>query len=96
MKKHLFAGVAKGAFDEAEAETKFTAWKSNKQFGLAALKAKQEETKRAEAKLHLEAEKKINEIKAKALAEKKAVEKVVEVVPQEAPAVVPEVPVVAE
>lgn len=74
MKKHLMGGVAKGAFDEAQAEAKFNAWKENKQSGLAALKAKQDEAKKAEAKARLEAEKKINEEKAKALAEKKAAE----------------------
>ena len=74
MKKHLLGGVAKGAFGEAEAEAKFEAWKNNKQSGLAALKAKEEEAKKAEAKARLEAEKKINEVKAKALAEKKAAE----------------------
>jgi small subunit ribosomal protein S16 len=71
MKKHLLGGVA---FGEAEAEAKFEAWKNNKQSGLAALKAKEEEAKKAEAKARLEAEKKINEVKAKALAEKKAAE----------------------
>ena len=74
MKKHLLGGVAKGAFDEAAAEARFNAWKENKQNGLAALKAKEEEAKKAEAKARLEAEKKINEVKAKALAEKKAAE----------------------
>ena len=47
MKKHLLGGVAKGAFGEAEAEAKFEAWKNNKQSGLAALKAKQDEEKKA-------------------------------------------------
>ncbi len=74
MKKHLLGGVAKGAFGEAEADAKFEAWKNNKQNGLAALKAKEDEAKKAEAKARLEAEKKINEEKAKALAEKKAAE----------------------
>ena len=74
MKKHLLGGVAKGAFGEAEADAKFEAWKNNKQSGLAALKAKEDEAKKAEAKARLEAEKKINEEKAKALAEKKAAE----------------------
>ena len=74
MKKHLLGGVAKGAFDEAQAEAKFNAWKENKQSGLAALKAKEEEAKKAEAKARLEAEKKVNAEKAKALAEKKAAE----------------------
>lgn len=74
MKKHLLGGVAKGAFGEAEAEAKFEAWKNNKEAGLAALKAKQDEAKKAEAKARLEAEKKVNEEKAKVLAEKKAAE----------------------
>ena len=74
LKKHLLEGVKKGAFDEAAAEARFNAWKENKQNGLAALKAKEEEAKKAEAKARLEAEKKINEVKAKALAEKKAAE----------------------
>ena len=74
MKKHLLGGVAKGAFGEAEAEAKFEAWKNNKEAGLAALKAKQDEAKTAEANARLAAEKKVNEEKAKALAEKKAAE----------------------
>ena len=72
MKKHLMGGVAKGAFDEAQAEAKFNAWKANKQSGLEELKAKQEEAKKAEAKIRLEAEKKVNEAIAKKVAEKKA------------------------
>ena len=74
MKKHLLGGVVKGAFDEAQAEAKFNAWKENKQNGLATLKAKQEEAKKAEAKARLEAEKKVNEAIAKKVAEKKAAE----------------------
>ncbi len=74
MKKHLMGGVAKGAFDEAAAEAKFNAWKENKQSGLDALRAKQEEAKKAEAKARLEAEQKVNEEIAKKVAEKKAAE----------------------
>ncbi len=74
MKKHLLGGVAKGAFGEAEAEAKFEAWKNNKQSGLAALKAKEDEAKRAAEKARLEAEKKVNEEIAKKVAEKKAAE----------------------
>ena len=74
MKKHLLGGVAKGAFGEAEAEAKFEAWKNNKQKGLEDLKNKSEEAKKAAAKARLEAEQKVNEAKAKALAEKKAAE----------------------
>lgn len=85
MKKHLLGGVTKGAFGEAEAETKFEAWKNNKQTGLTALKAKETEAKKADAKARLEAEKKVNEAKAKALAEKKAAE-IAEKAAAEAPA----------
>lgn len=74
MKKHLLGGVAKGAFDEATAEARFNAWKENKQNGLAALKTKEEEAKKAAAKARLEAEKKVNEEIAKKVAEKKAAE----------------------
>ena len=74
MKKHLMGGVAKGAFDEATAEARFNAWKENKQNGLAALKAKEEEAKKADAKARMEAEKKVNEEIAKKVAEKKAAE----------------------
>ena len=62
----MLGGVAKGAFDEAQAEAKFNAWKENKQSGLAALKAKEEEAKKAEAKARLEAEKKAAEAAANA------------------------------
>lgn len=90
MKKHLLGGVAKGAFGEAEAEAKFEAWKNNKEQGLAALRAKTEEAKKAEAKARLEAEKKVNEAKAQALAEKKAAEEAAkaaeEATAEEAPA----------
>ena len=86
MKKHLLGGVAKGAFGEAEADTKFEAWKNNKQTGLATLKAKQDEAAKADAKARLEAEKKVNEAKAKALAEKKAAELAANAPAEEAPA----------
>ena len=72
MMKHLKGGVAKGAFTEADAQAKFDAWKQNKQTGLEALKAKQAEAKKADAKARLEAEKKVNEEIAKKVAEKKA------------------------
>lgn len=74
MKKHLLGGVAKGAFDEATADARFNAWKENKQSGLAALKAKEDEAKKADAKARLEAEKKVNEEIAKKVAEKKVAE----------------------
>ena len=75
MKKHLLGGVAKGAFDEAEAERKFEAWKNNKQQTNQSLKSKDAEKQRAEDKARLDAEKEINKARAEALAKKKADEK---------------------
>ena len=64
MKKHLLGGVAKGAFDEAQAEAKFNAWKENKQSGrLEAEKKVNEEIAKKVA------EKKAAEAAAKAEAE---------------------------
>jgi len=74
LKKHLLGGVKKGAFGEAEAEAKFNAWKENKQKSLDSAKTKKEEGVKAVAKKRLEAEQKINEAKAKVLADKKAAE----------------------
>lgn len=74
MMKHLRGGVKKGAFDEATAQAKFEAWKSDKQKGLEAFKAKKAEEKKAEAEARLQAEKEINEKIAKKVAEKKAAE----------------------
>lgn len=72
MMKHLLGGVKKGAFGEAEAQAKFEAWKNDKVSGLEKLKAQKAEEKKAAQKVRLEAESKINEEKAKALAKKKA------------------------
>jgi small subunit ribosomal protein S16 len=72
MMKHLLGGVKKGAFDQAEAEKRFDAWKNNKQQATQSLKNKDEEKKRAEDKARLEAEKEANKAKAEAVAKKKA------------------------
>lgn len=72
LKKHLLGGVAKGAFNEAEAEKKFEAWKADKEKGLSAI-ANKKATKQKEAeKARLEAEKATNKAKAEAVAQKKA------------------------
>lgn len=72
MMKHLLGGVKKGAFDEAAAQTKFDAWKADKQKGLEAVRAKEAAMKKEAGAKELEAEKKINEAIAKKVAEKKA------------------------
>ncbi|HLV24375.1 MAG TPA: 30S ribosomal protein S16 [Moheibacter sp.] len=77
MKKHLLGGVAKGAFDEAEAEKRFEKWLEeraqaveNKKEGLA--KAKQDaksaaleaEKKKSEARIAVEEEAPAEEVEA--------------------------------
>lgn len=72
MKKHLLGGVAKGAFDEAEAEKRFEVWMNSKLQASQKLKNKDEEAQRAAEKARLDAEKEVNKAKAEALAKKKA------------------------
>ncbi len=74
MKKHLLGGVAKGAFTEADAETKFEAWKANKEKGTQAIINKNETKAKADAKARLDAEIAANKAKAEAVAQKKAEE----------------------
>ena len=74
LMKHLRGGVKKGAFDEATAEAKFSAWKADKQKGLEAFEAKKAAEKKSVLAARLEAEKKTNEEIAKKVAEKKAAE----------------------
>lgn len=71
LKKHLLEGVKKGAFDEAAAEEKFQAWLKNKQASVQAIKEKDSEAARAEAKARLEAEKEANKAKAEIVAKRK-------------------------
>ena len=79
MMKHLQGGVKKGAFDEATAQARFEAWKSNKQANLAAIVSKNEQAKRDAAKAALEAEK-------KAVAKLAEAEAAAEATTEEAPA----------
>lgn len=86
-KKHLMGGVKKGAFDEAEAEKRLDKWMNEKD---AKIQGKLERLKgdaAAEIKKQLDAEKKVNEERAAAIAarnaelaaEAKAAKEVVEV-----------------
>lgn len=74
LKKHLLGGVKKGAFDEAEAEKRFEAWKNSKLQLTQKILDKDDEQKRAEAKARLDAEKEVNKTRSEALAKKKAEE----------------------
>lgn len=61
LKKHLLGGVAKGAFDEAEAEKRFSAWLEQKEGQIDAKKDSLAETAEAEKQAKLEAERKVAE-----------------------------------
>ena len=68
MKKHLMAGVAKGAFNEEEAEKRFTAWMENKEGQVADKKSGLEKAAIAAEKAALAAEKAKSDERASAIA----------------------------
>ncbi len=70
MMDHLLRGVKKGAFDEAEAQRRFDEWKQQKEAKILAKKKKLTEEEKAKIEAALEAERKVNEERAKALNEK--------------------------
>ncbi|MBO4954949.1 MAG: 30S ribosomal protein S16 [Muribaculaceae bacterium] len=72
MMKHLQGGVKKGAFDEAEAQRRFDAWKQQKQAAVDAARSSIASKAQEEAKARLEAEQARNAAKAEAVAKKKA------------------------
>ena len=74
LMKHLKGGVKKGAFDDAEAQKRFDAWKNSKDAKISAVREGDAKAKKEAAAKELEAEKKINETIAKKVAEKKAAE----------------------
>ena len=70
-KKHLLGGVAKGAFDEAEAEKRFAAWKAEKEARINnAVNATREELKK-ERDARMEAESKIRQARLDEIQKKK-------------------------
>ncbi|MDO4224466.1 MAG: 30S ribosomal protein S16 [Bergeyella zoohelcum] len=90
LKKHLQGGVAKGAFDEAEAERRFNAWVEEKEKAVQAKKDGLATAKADAKKAALEAEQKVNadRIAAKKQAEEeaKAAEEAANAPVEEAPA----------
>ncbi len=72
LMKHLKGGVKKGAFDEAEAEKRFNAWKASKEKAITKTKEQVDAEKQAEIKERLKAEQEVHKSKAKELAAKKA------------------------
>jgi small subunit ribosomal protein S16 len=71
-KKHLMGGVKKGAFDEAEAEKRLEKWIAEKDSKIQAKVERLTGDAAAAAKKQLEAEIKIKEERAKAIAAKNA------------------------
>ncbi|GAB3996719.1 30S ribosomal protein S16 [Spirosoma daeguense] len=86
-KKHLQVGVNKGAISQDQADEKFEGWKAdkeNRKAGAADTKAQTKEEARA---ARLDAEKKVSDARAEAIAKKNKVEEpVVEAAAEEAPA----------
>ena len=78
LKKHLMGGVAKGAFDDAEAEKRFNAWMESKEKAVLDKKSGLATAKADAKKAALEAEAKVNADRIAAqeavLAEAKAAE----------------------
>ncbi|PKQ62572.1 30S ribosomal protein S16 [Labilibaculum filiforme] len=72
MKRHLLAGVKKGAFDEAAAEVKFEAWKKEKDAKINAKKDSLSKNADDASKARLEAETKISSNRAEAIAKRAA------------------------
>ncbi len=72
LMNHLLGGVKKGAFDQAEAEKRFNAWKAKKDAKVDAVKTKMADQSELAAKQRLEAETAKNKAKAEAVAKKKA------------------------
>ena len=72
MKKHLLAGVAKGAFNEEEAEKRFIAWMESKEAQVADKKESLKKTALDAEKAALDAEKAKSAERATAIALKKS------------------------
>lgn len=72
MKKHLLEGVKKGAFDAAEAENRFEAWKTQKNNAVNKTKEQIAAEKASAAKARMAKEVELNKAKAAELAKKLA------------------------
>ncbi len=72
LMKHLKGGVKKGAFDEAEAQKKFDAWKAERDQSTEKKRTVVAKAKKEAFEKELRAERAINEAIAKKVAEKKA------------------------
>ena len=71
LRRHLQVGVEKGALTQEQADVKYNEWKQAKDAKIANTKSNVENEARNEAKARMEAEKKVNETKAAAVAAKR-------------------------
>ena len=74
FKNHLLKGVTKGAMTAEQAEAKFQAWIQEKEAKILSAKKETELKTKSEKKKQHEAEAKVNEAKAEAIAKKRAKE----------------------
>ena len=74
LRKHLQGGVAKGAFNQEEADRRFNEWKARRDAKIQSKKDSLSANKAQKAKESLEAEAKINQERAEAIAKRKAEE----------------------
>jgi len=100
-RKHLQVGVNKGAISQEQADEKYSTWKDEKENRKAGAADTKTQTKEQSRAARLDAEKKVNEARAEAIAKKNKVEEPVVEAPapvvEEAPAPVAEAaPVVEE
>ena len=72
LKKHLLEGVRKGAFDEAEAERKFTEWMTEKEKSIDMKRSSLEKSGEEKKRKRIEEEKLISETRAAEIAKKNA------------------------
>ena len=72
LKKHLFEGVKKGAFDETEAENRFQKWVVEKEAKISAKKDRLSDDLSKDLKKRIEAESKVNDERKAQIARKKA------------------------
>ena len=88
MKRHLMAGVRKGAFSEEEAEKRFAAWMKEKEAKIQTKKDGLDKALEEDIRQRLEAESKISETRAAEILKKRS--ELAEAMDKEASAIVDE------
>ncbi len=73
-RKHLQVGVNKGAITQEQADEKYSSWKEDKENRKAGVAETKTQTKEQARAARLEAERKVNEARAEAIAKKNKVE----------------------